>query len=108
MAAPSLPPETLRIQVDLMNLEMRDQWDIAFLLDVIEHLPDDVTAIQQAHAALKRGGYHFVTTPAFPQFWSYNDEIAHHQRRYIRKDYALAWHGRQDSYSAMYVTLCFS
>jgi hypothetical protein len=29
-------------QIDLMNLGWRERWDVAFLLDVIEHLPDDV------------------------------------------------------------------
>lgn len=35
--------------------------------------------------------YLFVTTPAFKQFWSYNDDLAHHLRRYTKKDFvALA------------------
>ena len=29
-------------QIDLMNLGWRERWDVAFLLDVIEYLPDDV------------------------------------------------------------------
>jgi SAM-dependent methyltransferase len=57
------------------------------MLDVIEHLPDDLGAIKQAAESLKSGGLLVVTTPAFPQFWSYNDEIAHHMRRYRRKDF---------------------
>ena len=32
--------------------------------------------------ALKSGGLLFVTAPAFRQFWSYNDELVHHLRRY--------------------------
>jgi SAM-dependent methyltransferase len=67
---------------------MQEQWDAAFLLDVIEHLPDDLQALRQAREALKPGGYLFVTTPAFPQFWSYNDVAANHLRRYRRRDFA--------------------
>lgn len=87
LAGSVLPPRAQRYQIDLMQLHMREQWDAAFLLDVMEHLPDDLQALRQAHDALKPGGYLFVTTPAFPQLWSYNDEIAHHLRRYRRVDF---------------------
>jgi len=36
----------------------------------------------------KSGGYLFVTTPEFPQFWSYNDDMAHYLRRYRRSDFS--------------------
>lgn len=87
LAGSVLPPKAQRYQIDLMRLHMREQWDAAFLLDVIEHLPDDLQALRQARDALKPGGYLFVTTPAFPQLWSYNDEMAHHLRRYRRADF---------------------
>jgi len=87
LAGPVLPPEAQRYQIDLMQLHMREQWDAVFLLDVIEHLPDDLQALRQARDALKPGGFLFVTTPAFPQFWSYNDDMAHHLRRYRRADF---------------------
>jgi SAM-dependent methyltransferase len=88
MAGDVLPASVERYQIDLMNLGWEAQWDCAFLLDVIEHLPDDVQAMRQAAHALKAGGYLFVTTPALRQFWSYNDELIHHLRRYNRRDYA--------------------
>jgi SAM-dependent methyltransferase len=87
LAVSVLPPKAQRYQIDLMQLHMSEQWDAAFLLDVIEHLPDDLQALRQARDALKPGGYLFVTTPAFPQFWSYNDDMAHHLRRYRRADF---------------------
>lgn len=87
MASAVLPTRVERYQVDLMNLGWREQWDVAFLLDVIEHLPDDVGALRQAAQALKSGGLLFVTTPAFQRFWSYNDDLAHHLRRYTRRDF---------------------
>ena len=87
LAASVLPPNTQRYQIDLMQLQMRGKWDAAFLLDVIEHLPDDLQALVQAREALKPGSYLFVTTPAFPQFWSYNNDMAHHLRRYSRIDF---------------------
>lgn len=88
LAGDVLPASTARYQIDLMNLHWENRWDVAFLLDVIEHLPDDVGAMRQACAALKPGGLLFVTTPALKFFWSYNDEVAHHLRRYHKTDYA--------------------
>jgi len=82
-----LPKMAQRYQIDLMQLHMHEEWDIAFLLDVIEHLPDDLRALQQAKEALKPGGLLLVTTPAFPQFWSYNDDLVNHLRRYRRTDF---------------------
>ena len=92
LAASVLPNNVERYQIDLMQLQMREQWDAAFLLDVIEHLPDDLQALRQAREALKPGGYLFVTAPAFPQFWSYNDEMVNHLRRYCRSDLSRLAH----------------
>jgi len=79
-----LPAGVARYQVDLLNLGWRERWDVAFLLDVLEHLPDDEFAIRQVAAALKPGGLLLVTMPALQFFWSYNDEAAQHCRRYTR------------------------
>jgi SAM-dependent methyltransferase len=87
LAQTVLPPHVERYHVDLMDLQMHDQWDAAFLLDVIEHLQDDLRALCQAGESLRPGGYLFVTAPAFMAFWSYNDEVAHHKRRYRRHDF---------------------
>jgi SAM-dependent methyltransferase len=83
-----IPPSVGRYQIDLLDLGWKDRWDVAFLLDVIEHLPDDLSAFRQIERALRPGGLLFVTTPALKFFWSYNDEIAHHVRRYAREDLA--------------------
>ena len=74
-------------QVDLMSLDWQERWDIAFLLDVIEHCPDDRTIVREAAKALRPKGKLFVTTPALDFFWSYNDEYAKHLRRYNKKQF---------------------
>lgn len=89
MAGDVLPADTERYHIDLMNLGWDSQWDCAFLLDVIEHLPEDAEAMRQAAQALRPGGLLFVATPAFKQFWSYNDDLAHHLRRYTRNDLGM-------------------
>lgn len=82
---------TDRYQIDLLNLEWSERWDTVFLLDVIEHIPDDVGAMKQVLQSLRPGGYVFVTVPALKAFWSFSDELSEHQRRYSKADFkALA------------------
>lgn len=90
-ASAVLPPQVQRWHIDLLDLPWRDRWDIMFLLDVLEHIPNDRQALQEIQRSLCPGGYLFVTTPALPFFWTWNDEVAGHQRRYRRSDFrALA------------------
>jgi SAM-dependent methyltransferase len=66
--------------------------DGVLLLDVIEHLPDDVGALANARAALGPGDGTFVlvTVPAFPILWSPWDELERHRRRYTPRSLARA------------------
>jgi SAM-dependent methyltransferase len=82
-----LPASTSFYQIDLLNLGWKNRWDVAFLLDVLEHIPDHELALRQILDALVPGGLLFITVPALQFFWSWNDEIAHHQRRYCRADF---------------------
>jgi 2-polyprenyl-3-methyl-5-hydroxy-6-metoxy-1,4-benzoquinol methylase len=82
-----LPASVELYQVDLMAAQWHERWDVIFLLDVIEHCPDDAAVMQQAYEALTPGGVLIVSTPALMRFWSYNDEYARHLRRYNIADY---------------------
>ncbi len=86
-AAGVLPAGTETFQVDLLNLPWADRWDVAFLLDVLEHIPAHEEALRQVHRALAPGGLLFVTTPALRTFWTWNDEVVHHVRRYVKADF---------------------
>ena len=44
--------------------------------------------LRQINTALKPGGLLLVAAPALQRFWSYNDDIAHHVRRYSKNDLA--------------------
>jgi SAM-dependent methyltransferase len=87
LAGPSLSEGIATHRVDLMDLPWEARWDVAFLLDVIEHLPDDAGALRQVHRALAPGGLAFVTVPALKAFWSWNDDAIGHRRRYARGDF---------------------
>jgi 2-polyprenyl-3-methyl-5-hydroxy-6-metoxy-1,4-benzoquinol methylase len=87
MASDVVGEDVARYQTDLLRLGWHDRWDTAFLLDVLEHIPGDTAVLFQIKQALKPGGLLFVTTPALTCFWSYNDEIAQHVRRYNKRDF---------------------
>ncbi|MFN0197293.1 MAG: class I SAM-dependent methyltransferase [Planctomycetaceae bacterium] len=76
-----------RYQIDLLDLPWSEEWDVVFLLDVLEHIPDHGEVLRQIWNSLRPGGLLFITTPALKFFWTYNDDLVHHQRRYSRHDY---------------------
>ena len=53
-------------------------------LDVLEHLPDDVSALRQFLDALPRGGHALIKVPALPWLYGPVDEASGHYRRYTR------------------------
>lgn len=87
-AAPVVGPSVARYQVDLLDLGWQERWDVAFLLDVLAVIPDDVGVLRQVAKALRPGGLLLVTSAALQFFWSYHDDLARHQRRYSRDDLA--------------------
>jgi SAM-dependent methyltransferase len=61
-----------------------DSFDCIVGLDVIEHLDEDLVALQELYRICKAGGYLCVTVPAFQFLWSSHDELNHHKRRYSK------------------------
>lgn len=59
-------------------------FDVVTLLDVLEHIPDDLAALQSAAGLVAPGGVLVLTVPAFPWLWSGHDERHNHLRRYTR------------------------
>jgi SAM-dependent methyltransferase len=62
------------------------------LLDVLEHLPDDVAVMRSIRAQLPPGGgaggdapFVLFTVPAFQMLWSPWDDMEKHKRRYTRE-----------------------
>ena len=59
-----------------------DDADLVLLMDVIEHVDDDV-GLLRAYADSARPGTRFVVSvPAFSWLWSRHDEFLEHRRRY--------------------------
>ena len=89
-SARALASKRLRGQVKeakLPDLSMfeRDAYDLVALLDVLEHVPDDLGSLRAILKRLKPGGALLLTVPANPWMWSAHDVAHHHFRRYTRK-----------------------
>lgn len=54
------------------------------MLDVLEHLEDDVAALRHARSLLRPGGLLVLTVPALRILWTRHDDLNHHQTRYTR------------------------
>lgn len=87
LAKPVVGAYADRYQVDLLDLTWQEEWDVVFLLDVLEHIPDHVEVLRQIRKTMKPGGLLFITTPALYFFWTHNDDLARHQRRYSKADF---------------------
>ncbi len=66
--------------------EVTETYDLIALLDVIEHIEDDLTTLEKAQSKLGANGSIVITVPAHQYLWSYHDVTHHHHRRYSKKD----------------------
>ena len=57
-------------------------FDAVLLLDVLEHLDDDLAALRDIRAAIAPAGLLVVAVPANPALWSRHDVLNQHRRRY--------------------------
>jgi SAM-dependent methyltransferase len=56
--------------------------DLALLMDVLEHTPDDRAVLGEAAGHVAPGGHVFITVPAFNWLFSAHDRFLGHYRRY--------------------------
>jgi SAM-dependent methyltransferase len=58
------------------------RYDLALMLDVLEHIEDEHAALDAASSEIAPGGRLVLTVPALPWLWSWHDEANEHHRRY--------------------------
>ncbi len=63
----------------------RGTYDLVAVLDVVEHIEDDVAALKGMASLLKPGGKILIAVPAHQWMWSAHDVVNHHHRRYSKK-----------------------
>lgn len=61
------------------------KFDLIVMLDVLEHIDDDLESLKVLRERLAPGGSILVTVPALSWLWSQHDETHHHKRRYRLK-----------------------
>jgi len=59
-----------------------EHFDLVIALDVFEHMENDEAAFRESLRILKKGGYLFLTVPAYQFLWSEHDDALDHKRRY--------------------------
>ena len=59
--------------------------DLVLLMDVLEHVDEDVNLLKKYVAMVPSGSKFLLTVPAFQCLWSSHDEFLEHKRRYTLK-----------------------
>lgn len=62
----------------------RGAYDLIAVLDVVEHIEDDVAALRAMATCLAPGGKILIAVPAHAWMWSAHDVVNHHHRRYSK------------------------
>jgi SAM-dependent methyltransferase len=62
-----------------------DVFSVITCLDVLEHIDDDFTLLNEMIRVCEPGGHIMLTVPAFNALWSSHDAALHHRRRYTKK-----------------------
>jgi len=73
-------------QMDARRIPFDQEFDVIGAFDVLEHIREDITVLQEMHRSISNGGGVVLTVPQHPWLWSQNDEHAHHVRRYQAKE----------------------
>src|SRR5258706_9542533 len=61
-------------------------FDVVTALDMLEHVDDDLRALDELNRIMKVGGVLVITVPAYGFLWSEHDEALHHRRRYAASE----------------------
>jgi SAM-dependent methyltransferase len=75
------------LQMDLLQCPFPDnQFDVVIALNVLEHIEDDITAIQKMEKLLKPGGVLIIEVPQGRNLYDYYDAHLKHFRRYEKHE----------------------
>lgn len=69
-------PVHFRHAIDRVNA------DLVLMMDVLEHVDDDVGLLREYAAKVPRGSQFLISVPAFEFLWSGHDVFLEHKRRY--------------------------
>lgn len=83
--------------------------DLVLLMDVLEHVDDDVSLLKEYVDKVPRGSRFLITVPAFKFLWSGHDDFLEHKRRYTLKqlEEAVRNAGLEVKHGAYYFGMVF-
>ncbi|MHB1947165.1 MAG: class I SAM-dependent methyltransferase [Gammaproteobacteria bacterium] len=80
-------PNIPLFRFDLLHCPFPDNSiDAVVILNVLEHIENDLAALQQIKRILKPGGIAIIEVPAGPHLYDIYDKVLMHYRRYTRSD----------------------
>lgn len=83
---PNYPEEKIEChngkQIHFVRTLEKTPWNLILMMDVLEHVPDDVALLKAYSDVLASDGHIFITVPAFQFLWSGHDVFLEHHRRY--------------------------
>lgn len=82
--------------------QSQGQFDAIGAFDVVEHIGDDASFVDEVARHLREDGLFFSTVPVHPWLWSSADDEAGHFRRYTAETYASLLSKRFDIEFASY------
>lgn len=84
------------------NIPFEKNFDLICMLDVLEHIDNDLLALKSLRKKLNQNGRLLITVPAYQFMWSQHDVVHHHKRRYLKKQ--LIETLKQSGYKILYTT----
>jgi SAM-dependent methyltransferase len=81
-------PDVELVQADARELPFENEFDVVGSFDVLEHVAEDERALERMRRALRPRGGLVLLVPQHPRLWSDMDTVAHHVRRYTRRELA--------------------
>jgi SAM-dependent methyltransferase len=79
---PKLPGNLYIYDVFQRHPDLVDRYDLMMMMDVLEHIEDEVSFLQAVADHLKPGGYLIIGVPMRPHLYSRYDYVVGHVRRY--------------------------
>ncbi len=82
-------PNALVAQADACHLPLPDgSADAIVSVNLLEHVADDVVALEEIARVLRPGAPAVLVVPTAPNLYDYYDRFLHHERRYARGEMA--------------------
>jgi SAM-dependent methyltransferase len=81
-----LPDDVELVELDAREMPYQAEFEVVGAFDVIEHIVDDAGVLRGMRRAVVPGGGLLVMVPQHPRLWSEADVLAHHVRRYTRRE----------------------